>query len=75
MGLPGSPRDPAVRLTGKGSEREAWKTAARVLGGWESQPQGERRQSEERQEESHRGAVGSVLEWKSGWSCRASQSV
>src|SRR5215831_12507723 len=51
MGLPGSPRDPAARLTGKGSEREVWKTAARVLvevtlhqGLWESHGQGERRQ-------------------------------
>jgi hypothetical protein len=44
MMLPGSPRQPAVRLTGKGSERKSWKRAAIVLRGWESQPQGERRQ-------------------------------
>jgi hypothetical protein len=29
------------RLTGKGSERESWETAARVVRGWESQLQGE----------------------------------
>ena len=42
--LPGSPRNPAARLTGKGSERESWKRAAIVVRGWESQPHGERRQ-------------------------------
>jgi hypothetical protein len=47
MGLPGSPRDPAMRLTGKGSERESWERAARVVGGRESRSQGERRQSRE----------------------------
>jgi hypothetical protein len=41
MGLPGSPRDPAMRLTGKGSERESWERAARVVGGRESRSQGE----------------------------------
>jgi hypothetical protein len=45
--LPGSPRNPAVRLTRKGSDRGSWETAAIVLRGWESQPQGERRQSRE----------------------------
>jgi hypothetical protein len=44
MVLPGSPRDPAGRLAGKGSDRESWKTAAIVVRGWENQPQGERRQ-------------------------------
>jgi hypothetical protein len=47
MVLPGSPRNPATRLTRKGSDRESWKTAARVLGAWESHVQGERRQSRE----------------------------
>src|SRR5215813_1578022 len=44
MGLPGSPQNPAARLTGKGSERELWKRVATVVRGWESQPHGERRQ-------------------------------
>lgn len=42
--LPGSPRNPAARLTGKGSDREPWKRAAIVVRGWESRPHGERRQ-------------------------------
>jgi hypothetical protein len=49
--LPGSPRDPARRLTGKGSDRESWKTAAVVVEGVtplrgtrESRVQGQRRQ-------------------------------
>ena len=44
MVLPGSPRQPAARLTGKGSEQKSWKTAAIVVGGRESRLQGERRQ-------------------------------
>jgi hypothetical protein len=52
--LPGSPRNLAGRLTGKGSDRESWKTAAIVVvgitphqGGRESRPQGQRRQVRE----------------------------
>jgi hypothetical protein len=51
------------RLTGKGSERESWETAARVVRGWESQLQGERRQSKELRGESPNGGIASCLQW------------
>jgi hypothetical protein len=57
MVLPGSSRHTAVRLTSKGSDRMSWKGAARVVRGWESQPQGERRQSKELRGESPNGGV------------------
>jgi hypothetical protein len=48
--LPGSARNPAARLTRTGSDRESCERAAIVLGAWESQVQGERRQSRELRE-------------------------